>query len=233
MNIEFVLFRNLLDCVDDIQIGILVEEKQVLCLCCYGTFEEGDYAIIENKTIVFSGNGDFLTYLHSKEYEKLFKSQPSEHHRTIHGDILTPVEEPEKEMVIVCNPVNCTGVMGDGLAKQVKDKFPEVDFLYWQKCDAFKTGNLGSIQFCSCLEKAGYIIANVFSQNEYGKKGFYTDYKALRAVFLNLRGMDNIVVRIPYKMGCGLGEKEWKTVKGIIYNELIIYGCKVEIWRMK
>lgn len=53
MNIEFVLFRNLLDCVDDIQIGILVEEKQVLCLCCYGTFEEEDYEIIEKKQLSF------------------------------------------------------------------------------------------------------------------------------------------------------------------------------------
>ena len=97
--------------------------------------------------------------------------------------------------------------------------------------DAFKNGNLGSVQLCSCLEKAGYIVANVFSQNEYGKNGLYTDYKALRAAFSNLRGMDNTVIRIPYKMGCGLGGGDWKTIKEIIYEELINFGCKVEIWK--
>lgn len=233
MNIEFVLFKNLLDDNEDIQIGIMVEDNQVLCLCCYGTFEEEDYEIIEKETIEFSGNGDFLTYLHSKEYENLFKPQPADHHRTIHGDILTPVEDAGKEMVIVCHQVNCKGVMGAGLAKQVKSKFPGVYDLYKEKCKAFKTENLGTVQLCSCLEEAGYIIANVFSQSGYGRTGLYTDYKALRKSFSSLREFDNTVIRIPYKMGCGLGGGDWKTVKQIIYEELIDYGCKVEIWRMK
>ena len=115
MNIEFVLFKNLLDDNEDIQMGILVEDNHVLCLCCYGTFEEEDYEIIEKETIEFSGIGDFLIYLHSKEYEKLFKPEPFEHHKTIHGDILTPVEDAGKEMVIVCHQVNCKGVMVQGL----------------------------------------------------------------------------------------------------------------------
>ncbi len=231
MNVEFVLFKNLLNDNEDIQIGILVEDNQVLCLCCYGTFEEEDYEIIEKKPIEFSGNGDFLTYLHSKEYEKLFEAKPVDHYKTIHGDILTPVEEAGKEMVIVCHQVNCKGVMGAGLAKQVKSKFPGVYDLYKEKCNAFKTENLGTVQLCSCLEEAGYIIANVFSQSGYGRTGLYTDYKALRKAFSSLREFDNTVIRIPYKMGCGLGGGDWKTVKQIICEELIDYGCKVEIWR--
>lgn len=233
MNIEFVKFKNLLDDNEDIQIGIMVEDNQVLCLCCYGTFEEEDYEIIEKKPIEFSGNGDFLIYLHSKEYENLFKPEPAGHHKTICGDILTPVEDAGKEMVIVCHQVNCKGVMGAGLAKQVKSKFPGVYDLYKEKCDAFKMENLGTVQLCSCLEEGGYIIANVFSQSGYGRTGLYTDYKALRKAFSSLREFDNTVIRIPYKMGCGLGGGDWKTVKQIIYEELIDYGCKVEIWRMK
>lgn len=231
MNIEFVLFKNLLDDNEDIQIGIMVEDNQVLCLCCYGTFEEEDYEIIEKKPIEFSGNGDFLTYLHSKEYENLFKPEPADHHKTIHGDILTPVKDAGKEMVIVCHQVNCKGVMGAGLAKQVKSKFLGVYDLYKEKCNAFGSENLGTVQFCSCLEEAGYIIANVFSQSGYGRTGLYTDYKALRKAFSSLREFDNTVIRIPYKMGCGLGGGDWKTVKQIICEELIDYGCKVEIWR--
>ena len=42
--------------------------------------------------------------------------------REVIGDILTPASG--ERAVVVCHQVNCMCVMGAGLAKQVKEKFP-------------------------------------------------------------------------------------------------------------
>lgn len=42
-----VRFISLIDDEEDINYGILLEDKTVLCLDCLGIFEENDYTIIE------------------------------------------------------------------------------------------------------------------------------------------------------------------------------------------
>jgi len=39
-------------------------------------------------------------------------------------------------------------------------------------------------------------------------------------------------VRIPYKIGCGLGGGDWSIVSRIIQEELVDKGIPVEIWRL-
>ncbi len=81
---------------------------------------------------------------------------------TIVGDILTP--NNTDRVVIVCHQVNCKGVMGAGLALQIKNKFPMVYKNYKDKCLQIENdiGGLGDVQFCSVLSENGYIIANIF-----------------------------------------------------------------------
>lgn len=55
--------------------------------------------------------------------------------REVIGDILTPVENPD-DLVVVCHQVNCMGVMGAGLAKQVRNRYPGVYRAYKELCDA-------------------------------------------------------------------------------------------------
>ena len=43
----------------------------------------------------------------------------------IHGDILTPVP-PGSPPTLVCHQVNCRGVMGSGLALQIRERYPVV-----------------------------------------------------------------------------------------------------------
>lgn len=147
------------------------------------------------------------------------------------GNILTPNKNDDKA-VVVCHQVNCQGVMGSGLARQVKSMFPEVFNAYKKKCNAFGGKNLGDAQLCSCLAPVGYIVANLFGQDRYGRDKQYTDYEALRSALYNISGMDNTVYRIPYKMGCGLGGGDWDRVLDIIQEELVDKGCEVEIWTL-
>lgn len=148
----------------------------------------------------------------------------------VNGDILTPVTDDRP--TIVCHQVNCKGVMGSGLAKQVRAKLPGVYEVYKEKCDA-GFAHLGQVQVCSAILTSGYLVANVFGQWGYGTEKRHTDYEALRNAFTYLaEAYSQYAIRIPYKMGCGLGGGDWEIVESIIKETLCDKGIEVEIWRL-
>lgn len=151
----------------------------------------------------------------------------------ITGNILTP--NTTSQSVLVCHQVNCRGVMGAGLAKQVRQKYPGTYAAYKEKCAEIKQGRggLGDVQFCDYLSQSGYILANIFGQDGYGRNKQYTDYAALRKAFAHIaHAFPNATIRIPYKMGCGLGGGEWSIVEQIIEETLVANGVSVEIWKL-
>ena len=150
----------------------------------------------------------------------------------VDGDILTSPSEDNAGSVIICHQVNCKGVMGAGLAKQIRTRFPEVYYHYKESCDSGGSSRLGEVQLVSCLAGAGYLVANIFGQDGYGRDKCYTDYEALRRAFRWLSSMTGWTIRIPYNFGCGLGGGDWATVLNIIQTELADKGCKVEIWKL-
>ena len=149
-----------------------------------------------------------------------------------HGDILTP--NTTDTNVIVCHQVNCMGVMGAGLAKQVRQQLPNAYEQYKLRCSSFKPeDNLGTVLYLDYREYTGYILANCFGQLNYGRNGVYTNYKAIRSCLENvsyLAQQDNSTVRIPYLMGCGLAGGNWDTLESIIRVALINRKVNVEIW---
>lgn len=154
--------------------------------------------------------------------------------KNVIGDILTP--NKENKGIIVCHQVNCRGVMGAGLALQVKTMYPDVYDTYRDKCRqiAVGIGGLGDVQFCSVIAEAGYIIANVFGQYRYGRGKRYTEYDALRKAFGKIAmSFPTYTIRIPYRMGCGLAGGDWKVIYGIIEETLVAAGLDVEIWHKK
>jgi len=163
--------------------------------------------------------------------------------KEIIGNILTPNTD-ESLMVVVCHQVNCKGVMGSGLARQVKERFPHVYRMYTGKCSRANNGpaNLGDVQRCYCTKEAGCHIANIFGQYEYGRTRRHTDYIAV-ATALRRLGQEckavakhsNItpVIRIPYQMSSGLAGGDWSIIRSIIKTELVEEGLQVEIWRLK
>jgi len=79
---------------------------------------------------------------------------------------------------IICHQVNCQGVMGAGLARQVRAKYPQVYAPYRAYC---ATGNvLGTVLFVPVSDNN--IIANIFGQDKYGRDRQYTDYSPTDSV---------------------------------------------------
>ena len=121
---------------------------------------------------------------------------------------------------IICHQVNCQGVMGSGIAKQVREKFPSVYEAYISQCKKQSSKELlGGAQ----IVQANNItyIANLFGQNKYGYDGkCYTDYKALESALFETAVWATInektKIAIPYKLGCARGGGDWNIVYEII-----------------
>lgn len=114
---------------------------------------------------------------------------------------------------IICHQVNTFGVMGAGIAAQIKRLFPKVYEAYHEICNEYKPQQLmGNVLFCN--QYAPLEIANFFSQYD-----MTTDYNAmescLKAVY-NYTKRNNRTVAIPYGMGCGIARGDWNTVYKII-----------------
>ena len=160
----------------------------------------------------------------------------------INGDILS--KNITGHELIICQQVNCKGVMGAGLAKQIRGQFPLLYEKYKRKCQTAKNTNelLGEVQFYFAYgDQPGknFVIANIFGQDGYGRDKCYTDYNAVRKGLKEVRKVATplpartlTTVRIPYGMGCGLAGGRWEMVCQIINEELVAYGIPVEIWRM-
>lgn len=143
----------------------------------------------------------------------------------INGDVL------ESGADVILHQVNCMGVMGSGVAKQVREKYPHVYDQYHYRCSLFKDDPsclLGQIQSIK-VDKNKYVV-NLFGQLDYGRaKKRYTEYYALRTGFKHVNFVfSGKSIAIPYRMGCGLGGGDWDTVYKIICEELT--DCDVLIY---
>lgn len=119
---------------------------------------------------------------------------------------------------IICHQVNCQGAMNSGIAKQVREKYPEVYKQYRRWCEDmnFSKALLGKMQFVNVSD--GKIIINLFAQHKYGYDGNrYTDYEALEKTLTIVDAMaHNATIAIPYLMGCHRGGGDWSIVYSMI-----------------
>ena len=130
---------------------------------------------------------------------------------------------------VICHQVNCQGVMGSGIAKQVREKFPHVFTEYKKTCDKNNPSKLlGCHQ--TILTDIGYIV-NIFAQKNYGYDGkCYTDYNALKTSLQDIKYFNpNKIIAIPYLMGCHRGGGDWNIVYKMIEEIFGDSDCEVLI----
>lgn len=103
---------------------------------------------------------------------------------------------------IIVNPVNCFGVMGAGLAKEFKKRFPKNFELYQQQCWN-RTMKVGKMFITHNSDIDGLTIYN-FPTKDFWKHKSELSYiqKGLEDMLKHLKTGD--VVAIPL-LGCGLG----------------------------
>jgi len=117
---------------------------------------------------------------------------------------------------LIGHQCNTKGVMGAGLALQIKKKYPHVYSSYQSACqsNAFKLGSIQAIQITPEL----YIV-NLGAQESYGRNKTYTSYEALTTCLKKLYDFSkkiDLPIYLPYGLGCGLAGGNWSIVKELI-----------------
>lgn len=133
---------------------------------------------------------------------------------------------------VILHQVNCQGVMGSGVAKQVREKYPNVFATYQELCLGEKDHTSNLLGIAQPVQTDDHtIIINLFAQDNFGYDGnCYTNYDALRTCLETVRkNNSNDSIAIPYLMACHRGGGDWDKVSGMI--EEILDGCDVTFYR--
>ena len=144
----------------------------------------------------------------------------------IKGNILNVTEG------IIVQQVNCMGVMGAGLAKQIRDKWPYIYDNY--KARIYNTANtkelLGKTLFNNV--ENNLFVASIFGQYYYGHQAKFTNYPALFKgldFVAEISEVDQIPVYIPKGLGCGLAGGNWDFVEAYIQDLDLLFDKKIKI----
>lgn len=135
---------------------------------------------------------------------------------------------------IICHQCNCQGVMGSGVAAEVKRRYPYVFNSYRKDYEDGKL-KLGYVNFATA--KPDQVIANMCGQDKYGYDGQqYTHYDKLqkcldRVLLFAIEEYDlKPTIAFPYLMSCHRGGGDWNIVYKMI--EETFKDFDVEIWRL-
>jgi len=147
--------------------------------------------------------------------------------KIISGNLLDSKED------YICHQVNCQGVMGSGVAKAIRDEWPEV-FTDYRSYIAMCFGTpLGSVCYAP-INNSNQVVANMFAQSSYGYDGKrYTSYDAfcncLTAMARDIPKSKTIA--FPYKIGSDRGGANWNIIYAMICE--ILGDWDVTIYKLE
>ena len=133
--------------------------------------------------------------------------------KTIYGDLIEYGKKGTFDVIV--HGCNCFHTMGGGIARAIKQEFPEAykADLLTHKADPSKLGTY------SYAKVNNLIIVNAYTQYDFGGK-MDVDYEALRTVFKRI-AKDFHGLRIGYpKIGAGLAGGDWDVIYPIICKAL-------------
>lgn len=114
---------------------------------------------------------------------------------------------------IIVHGVNKQGVMGAGVAKAIKQKYPQCFYKYTEH---IPNTSLGDVIWCNATKDL--IIANAVTQNRYGTDKRHVNYMAVGLAFSEVfRVAHKQPIHIP-KIGAGLAGGDWNCIEQIIYD---------------
>lgn len=143
------------------------------------------------------------------------------------GDVL------QSDAGIIAHQTNCRGVMGAGVALQIKKKLlKEGEYeKYVDLCHEKKPAELlGTVQLLDTND--GRLVANVFGEDIPTGTGLDTNYEALRQglhVVRNIAEKERCSVAVPGLMGCGLAGGDWNVVRQMLVDVFGTSSVKLEI----
>jgi len=131
----------------------------------------------------------------------------------VKGDLFTTNHK------VIMHGCNDRGVMGSGVAKIIREKYPNAYKKYNRYCEAH--GDVGGeVVFVKENEK---VIANAITQHGFGRDGHrYVNYEWIAQCIKKVdemcefHGVSHVAMPA---IGAGLGGGEWKVISQIIESE--------------
>lgn len=146
------------------------------------------------------------------------------------GDLL------ESDCKYICHQVNCQGVMGSGIAKQMRNTYPGLFNSYHFMCQIKDRSHLlGQVLFHYPQDNDNRIVINMFSQLNYGYDGQkYTSYDAFWDCLIAIKEKvpKGEKIGFPYKIGCERGGGNWSVIYSMI-DEILGKDYEIEIWKFE
>lgn len=137
---------------------------------------------------------------------------------------------------VICHQVNCQGVMGSGIARQVRERYPWVYGTYKNFCTGVVKEHKAKPEIMLGTSLPVYIdenrvIENLFGQEKYGyDSNCYTNYEKLKDALHTVKlRHSNKTIAIPYKIGCARGGGDWNIVCKMIEDIFGESDCNVLI----
>lgn len=140
----------------------------------------------------------------------------------------------------ICHQVNCKGVMGSGIAKQIRERWPWVFVSYRTYCDRCKNrgesplGNIWGVRIDRDNRSSQWVV-NMFAQEDYGYYGGrFTSYDAFAKCLEAMRDRlpKDKTIGFPKGIGCGLGGGDWSIIlhliKRILEKDFDVYIYELE-----
>lgn len=118
---------------------------------------------------------------------------------------------------VIMHGCNAQGVMGSGVAKQLRAKYPEIYYDYVEAFNVFKIMNINPLgQVVTVPVGKDLYVANAITQEYYGRDGRqYVDYSALDQCIqycVEYASAKDLPLHVPYLIGAGLGGGDEKII---------------------
>ncbi len=132
----------------------------------------------------------------------------------------------ESNCQAIVNPVNCIGVMGAGLAKAFKTKYPNNFIHYKRMCDK----NLLRLGTCYTFKENEKLIVNFPTKNHFNDLSSYQYISlGLDALIRHCEFYKISSIAIP-ALGCGLGKLRFDRVLDIISAKLSSLNIQIDVY---
>lgn len=132
----------------------------------------------------------------------------------LQGNILNKTEG------FICHQVNCIGIMGGGIARQIAHRYPSVLEQYKEHLSTKQSSSFGTF-LRTPIRPNQFEIINLFGQYDVNYNERATHYGALAFSLCNFstylkqneEKLSHLQVYIPKFLGCGIGKGDWSIVK--------------------
>jgi O-acetyl-ADP-ribose deacetylase (regulator of RNase III) len=136
---------------------------------------------------------------------------------------------------VLCHQANCYHTMGSGIARAIREKFPEAYAadLVTEKGSRAKLGTCSVAKITNPETRIKYVF-NQYSQHTFGIEKRQTLYEAFYRCLEFTNGTvtnPKFTIGYPWKIGCKLGGGSWRVIREMIFDVFedstrVVYICK-------